>query len=105
MQCYDLHQFLANKKGALKEHLQLRGENAAYPVEPLQTVYDHIENVDVPLELISGNSCPKSNDTSSNFQAHIAQFKDLPKCEVCIDSTLIVYLFLMVLCSHICQIA
>eukprot|EP00978_Attheya_sp_CCMP212_P048006 scaffold459011_cov118-Attheya_sp.AAC.1 len=83
MQCYDLRPFLATKKAALKEHLQLWGENAAYPVESLQTVYDHLENIDVPMELIIGNSRPKSDEASPTFQAHIARFKDLPECEVC----------------------
>eukprot|EP00978_Attheya_sp_CCMP212_P045321 scaffold342043_cov51-Attheya_sp.AAC.1 len=77
MKCPDICPFLAHKKTAISEHTRAFGENAKYPLESLQTNFDHLEDLDVPLEL-----CPKGCSTgnsstisSTNIpDAYIARF-------------------------------
>eukprot|EP00978_Attheya_sp_CCMP212_P004876 scaffold10691_cov46-Attheya_sp.AAC.2 len=77
MKCPDIRLFLAHKKTAIIEHTQAFGENSKYPLESLQTVFDHLEDLDVPLELCpkgcsTGNASPIS---SANIpDAYIARF-------------------------------
>eukprot|EP00978_Attheya_sp_CCMP212_P032209 scaffold124466_cov30-Attheya_sp.AAC.2 len=85
MKCPEIRLYLALKKAALEEHLQLLGENAAYPIESLQTIYDHLENVEAPMELVlsKSNANSVSNEMSSHGQPHIARFRNLPECDIC----------------------
>jgi len=85
MKCQEIRPYLALKKAALKEHLQLWGENAVYPIESLQTIYDHLENVEAPMELVLNNSTTNSGNSEmvSHGQPHIARFRNLPECDIC----------------------
>eukprot|EP00978_Attheya_sp_CCMP212_P044356 scaffold307760_cov49-Attheya_sp.AAC.1 len=81
MKCPEIRPYLALKKAVLKEHLQFWGENAAYPIESLQTIYDHLENVEAPMELALSKSSVNlvSNEMSSRGQPHIARFRNIPE--------------------------
>ena len=85
MTCPEIRPYLALKKAALKEHLQLWGEDAEYPVESLQKIYTHLENVEAPMELCVTKTGPIPPSSNSEFamQAHIAKFRSLPECTVC----------------------
>eukprot|EP00978_Attheya_sp_CCMP212_P033741 scaffold137740_cov50-Attheya_sp.AAC.2 len=51
MTCPDLCPFLAQKKAGLKAHIQCFGENPTYTLESIQTIFDHLEDVEAPQEL------------------------------------------------------
>eukprot|EP00978_Attheya_sp_CCMP212_P006871 scaffold16028_cov47-Attheya_sp.AAC.1 len=83
MKCPDICPFLTHKKTAISEHTRAFGENAKYPIESLQTIFDHLEDLDVPLEL-----CPKGNSSQVTHSkipdAYIARFgRDIPECYIC----------------------
>eukprot|EP00978_Attheya_sp_CCMP212_P017444 scaffold46451_cov28-Attheya_sp.AAC.2 len=83
MKCPDICPFLAHKKTAISEHTRAFGENAKYPIESLQTIFNHLEDLDVPLEL-----CPKGNSSQVTHSkipdAYIARFgRDIPECNIC----------------------
>eukprot|EP00978_Attheya_sp_CCMP212_P044708 scaffold319368_cov33-Attheya_sp.AAC.1 len=61
MKCPDIRPFLAHKKTAISEHTRAFGEKAKYPLESLQTIFNHLEDLDVPLEL-----CPKGCSTGNS---------------------------------------
>eukprot|EP00978_Attheya_sp_CCMP212_P026727 scaffold88416_cov36-Attheya_sp.AAC.2 len=78
MKCPDIHPFLAHKKSSISEHLRAFGENAKYPIESLQTILDHLEDLDVPLQLCpKGCSMGNSSQISSTTipDAYIAHFR------------------------------
>jgi hypothetical protein len=87
MKCPDIRPFLAHKKSAISEHLRAFGENAKYPLESLQTIFDYLEDLEVPLGLCpTGTSNGNSSQVSSTNipDAYIARFgRDIPECDIC----------------------
>ena len=84
MTCPEIRPFLAHKKSLLNEHIQMFGENTKTPLDSLQTIFDHLDDLDLIQELRPKGSAISQSILGQGHAPHMAKFgRNIPECEIC----------------------
>ena len=85
MLCAEIRPFLAHKKSLLNEHIQMFGENIKTPLDSLQTIFEHLDDLEIVQELRPKGSATNTSILGQGHEAHMAKFggRNIPECEVC----------------------
>jgi hypothetical protein len=85
MLCAEIRPFLAHKKSLLNEHMQMFGKNIKTPLDSLQTIFQHLNDLEIVQELHPKGSTTNPSILGKGQGAHMAKFggRNIPECEVC----------------------
>ena len=61
------------------------GENIKTPLDSLQTIFEHLDDLEIVQELRPKGSATNTSILGQGHEAHMAKFggQNIPECEVC----------------------